>query len=57
MFDIIVFESVCRVLTASTCKREPAFSNETSSLGTVFENLLFVVSENAVYVWTDVKGR
>ena len=33
----------------STCKREPAFSNETSTLGTVFENLPFIVSENAVF--------
>ena len=43
----------------STCKRELAFS-KTSTLGTVIENLLFMVSENAVYVWTDVlavKGR
>ena len=27
----------------STCKREPAFSNETSTLGTVFENRPFIV--------------
>ena len=33
----------------STCKREPAFSNETSTLGTVFENRPFIVSENAVF--------